>query len=369
MIDLSQHGYSHEQVLRLLSSPDGVRSISYHMEVLRHGVRVRMLDYTKCAYDCNYLSQVKYSATIYAKDDPMVNWRTDFFRPVMVLHAAGRDFTYPFAPVKCSTVSNEVRSGVSGKRLEAYDESVILQDNSLGDTLLIPAGTLYVAAVESLIARTGLINTNIIPSNKAVSSNREDWEVDAFILTVANELLGEINYRSLEMGRDGVLTAYPYREPTVADAQIHYKADGESVILNDKDIEQDSYRRPNRFIGYAFNADMESPLRYEFVNDSPASPTSSINNGGYVITATRQYDSVADYDALVGNVQRWASEIEQSYEYVTMTTAIMPHHEVHEVIIVNAQGANNLHTEMGWSFDDFGRGGRMTHELRRVVYG
>lgn len=369
MIDLSLHGYTHQQVLTMLSSPDGVCNVSYYIDVLRQGVRMRRLDYIKCTYDCNYFSEVKYSATIYAKDDPMINWRTDFFQPVMVLHAMGRDFEYRLTPLKCITPADEIRGGVAGKRLEAYDESVILQDNSLGDPLIIPAGTLYVAAVESIIARTGLINTNIAPSSKVITSNREDWTIDAFILTVANDLLGEINYRSLEMGRDGILTAYPYREPTVTDAQIRYKADGQSVILNDKDIEQDSYRRPNRFIGHVFNSDMDAPMRYEFMNDSPASPTSPINNGGYTITAAKQYDSVADYETLVGNVQRWANEVEQSYEYVTMTTAIMPHHEVREILMIDAQGANNIYTETGWSFDNFGSGGHMTHELRRIIYG
>lgn len=368
MINLAQHGYTHRQVLDLLTAPDGVRNVSYRIDVLRQGVKVRSLDYTKCTYDCNYLSDVKYSATLYAKDDPMVNWRTDFVRPAMILHANGMDFEYTFPPLKCITPADEIRGGVASKRVEAFDESIILQENSLGDELVIPAGTLYVAAVEEIIGRTGLVNINIAPSNKTVTNQREDWTIDAHILTISNELLAEINYRSLEMGRDGILTAYPYIEPSIADALIHYRADGKSVVVNEKQIEQDSYRRPNRFIGYVYNADMDEPMRYSFLNDSPSSPTSTINNGGYIITAIREYNSVADYDTLVGNVQRWASETDQSYEYTTMTTAIMPHHEVREILTVEAQGLSGVYTETAWSFDNFGSEGKMTHELRRITY-
>lgn len=368
MIDLSQHGHTHQQVLGLFAAPWGVDSVSYQIDVLRRGVKVRTLEHTKCTYDCDFLSEVKYSATIYAKDDPMVNWRTDFFRPSMTLHANGLDFVYSFTPVKCSTPADEIRAGVASKRLEAYDESVILQESSLGDELAIPAGTLYVAAVEGLIERTGIENINIIPSSAAISSLREDWTIDAAIMTVSNELLEEINYRSLEMGRDGILTSYRNEIPTAADAKIHYRADNTSVILQDKDTERDSYRRPNRLIGHVFNADMESPMRYEFVNDDPASPTSPTNNGGYVITQTREYNSVADYETLVANVQMWASEIEESYEYAALTTAILPHHEVREVLTVESQGVSGIYTETGWGFDNFGAGGKMTHNLRRLTY-
>lgn len=369
MINLAQNGYTHNQVLALLSALDGVRNITYRVDVVRQGVRVKSLDYTKFPYGCNYNSQIKYTGILSARDDPTINWNIDFFRPIMTLHANGLNFEYLFPPLKGITVSNEIRQGVASKRIECYDESVMMQENSLGDPLVIPIGTSYTGAVESIISRTGFTNINIEPSDKVVTSNREDWTIDASILTVANELLGEINYRSLEIGRDGILTAYQYREPTISDAQIHYKADDNSVILNDKQIEYDGYRKPNRFIGSVFNADMTAPMRYEFLNDSPASPTSPVNNGGYIITATRQYDNVASFDTLVGNVQRWANETEQSYEYVNMTTAIMPHHEVREIMTVSAQGINDVYTETAWGFDNFGFGGKMSHELRRIVYG
>lgn len=369
MINLAQNGYTHDQALALLSAPDGIRKVTYKIDVVRQNVRIKSLDYTGLSYNCNYNSQIKYTGILTAKDDPMINWRTDFFRPVFTLHAKGLDFIYTLPPLKGVTVSDEIRQGVSSKRIEAYDESVMLQENSLGDPLVIPIGTAYTSAIESIIARTGFVNLNIEPSNKTIATQREDWTIDASILTVANTLLGEMNYRSLEMGRDGILSAYQYREPSIADAQIHYKADNKSVILNDKQIERDGYNKPNRFIGYVFNPDMSEPMRYEFVNESPASPTSPVNNGRYIITATRQYDNVADYETLVGNVQRWASETEQSYEYVKMTTAIMPHHEVREILTASAQGVNDVYTETAWGFDNFGFGGKMSHELRRIVYG
>lgn len=366
MINLAQQGYTHDQIIRMLHFPDGVDRSRYKLEILRQNVVIGLADYTECSFECNYFNQVKFAGSARIKDDPRINWNIDFLRPVKMWDLPDATLEFPFVPLKPMTVSDEIQDNVIFKNIEMYDESIVLQGNSLGETVLFPAGTSYLAAVEELLFKANFMNVSIHPSNKTLKTDRI-FEPGEELLTIANTLLGEINYRSLEMGRDGILTSFEYVLPSIEQAQIHYRADNKSVMEPEKSLERDSFKQPNRFIGFMANPDIEIPLRYEFVNTSPASPTSTVNQR-YIITAPpRQYDNVADYDTLVSLVQRWATETEQSYEHIKMTTSIMPHHKVREVITVDAFGVNGVFTETGWRITNFSHDGKMEHDLRAIV--
>jgi len=368
MINLSQQGYSHEQIISMLHRADGFDYAEYKLQVIRDNAWVIDAKFTSANLECSYFSQVKYSSSLTIKDDPRINWKTDYIKPIMTWPIPGGHLEFSFIPLKPMTVLDSIKRTDIYKEVEAYDESIILQGNTIGDEIVFPAGTLYVSAIEQLLLIANFKNVNIAYSDKKIATDRQ-FEPQDEILTTANLLLSEMNYRSLEMGIDGVLTSYKYELPTIEQARIHYKAGEKSIIMPEKSISRDSYKRPNRFIGYLTNPEFEEPLRYEFVNDNPASPTSTINQG-YVITAPpRQFNNIADYDSLVDNVHQWANEEGQIYEYTKLLTAVMPHHEVREVITVDSFGANGVYTETGWKIKNFKRGGIMEHELRVINYG
>lgn len=364
MIDLSQQGYSHKEIIKLLSYPTGNREVQYHIDVLRQGVAVAKLEHDQCSYSCDSTASTKHFARINVRDNPLVEWETDLLRPVMTLFADGRAFTFPFVPLLPVTVLDTLRQGVAGKEIEAFDECITLENNSVGEVIFLPRGTLYTVAIESLLARAGITQSNIVPSSKALQTDREDWSEDTDIITIVNQLLEEMGYTSLEVDIDGLLTAKPYQPPTIQTASIHYDAGAFSVILPEYSTENDSYKRPNRFIGVVSNPDAE-PMRYEFVNASPSSPISTANTGR-VITSYKTYDNIADYDSLVSNVQKWASETTAGYTRFELPTAVMPHHGVRDTLTVSSPGGSGVYSEVGWEISDLKSDGVMTHTLEAI---
>lgn len=366
MIDLAVHGLTHEKVLALLQSEWGIRNAKYRIDVLENGGKSAELDYTACNLECDGLGEVKYFASITAIGNDY-DYRKVLLQPVMYFEYQGSLFEFPFVPLKPVTVTETVNEGVVTQEIEAYDETVNIQENSIGKVLYYPQGTVYTAAIEDLLYSAGYTNINIEPSGLAMRENREDWEDSDHILTIVNQLLEEIAYNSLSADREGILFAKKHVEPSATTARIHYAAGNNSVIGLEKRLENDGWRRPNRFVGTVFTSDMDEPWRYEYINTDPAYPA-SVPNLGYTISQVQSFDNVADYSTLQDNVLRWSRETAASYEYVTLRTAIMPHHEAMEAITLDAEAAEGLYEETGWRIDSFAPGGWMEHSLRRVVY-
>lgn len=74
MVNLAQQGYSHEQIINRLLSPDGTNRSRYRLDVLRNGaVVVKDIPYLSCSIEYNYYNEVKYSASMVVWDNPMVD--------------------------------------------------------------------------------------------------------------------------------------------------------------------------------------------------------------------------------------------------------------------------------------------------------
>ena len=366
MINLSQGAFTHDQIINLLSFPHGAREVQYRIDVLRRGAVVATADHHQCTYECDSTRNAAYRASMVVNDNPMVDWTTDLLQPVMLFAARNplANFEFRLCPLRPVTVNYTVRNGVAARNVEAYDDLIWLEGNSIGEVLYIPRGTLYTAAINSLLERGGFGAANILPSPATIQTDREDWSEDTDIITIANQLLEEMGYNKLTMGFDGIPTAAPYEPPGILNARVQYTDSKASILLPELSVEADTYKKTNRFIGVVANPDME-PLRYVFVNDDPASPTSTINTGR-TVTEYRTYDNVADFDALVTNVQRWAAETARSYERVNVQTAIMPHHEVRETVILDTADFAGICAETSWSISDWSASGIMTHTLEVI---
>lgn len=366
MIDLSQHGYSHDKVLDTLQSAWGLKNTQYRVDVLQGGTVLGTLDYQSCSLECNGQGEVKYYSRITC-DKIELDFRSVMLQPVMYYERNGKTFEFPFPPLIPITVKEKISAGASLLDIEAYDETIKIQENSVGEVVHFPRGTVYTAAVDQLLRAAGFTKINLESSGLSMESEREDWEESDYILTIVNQLLEEIGYMSLAVDRDGVLYSRKYQEPNASLAKIHYAAGKDSVIGFSKQIENDGYKLPNRFIGTVYTSDMQEPWRYERTVTDPSYP-SSYTNLGYLITEVTKYDNIASYEVLRDNVHRRALEAMASYEYATLQTAIMPHHDVWEVMTVESEGVNGLYEEPSWNIDNFGPGGWMAHRLRKVVY-
>lgn len=355
MINLAREGFSHEQVLRALQFSGGRRQVGYALLLLRGETAVKALELSDFRLCCNALADIKYTGRFIIREDPEIRWRSDRLQLQMLLQLGGQELCFPFPRLRASHIT-----GSGQLTVDACDETAILTQSSLGERLLIPAGTRYTDFLSGLLEGAGFSYVLISPSEAAFAADREDWEPETKLSALCGQLLSEIGYRSLEATQLGGVRAMPYEPPSPKRAKIHYRAGKDSILYPGARRRLQNDCCPNRFVGYVSNPERPA-MRYEYRNNNPASPTSPHNNGGYPITAARRFDNAADEKSLEKNVRRWALETEALYEYLELQTAPMPHHEVLEVLSVDCREASGVYTEVGWVLERE----RMTHRLRK----
>lgn len=253
--------------------------------------------------------------------------------------------------------------------VEAYDLSVILQEDAITDRLFFPAGTLYTAAVESVLVSAGVDRANIIKSNSALNTARE-WAAGTAKLSIVNELLAEINYDSLSVSPDGIFEAKPYTAPTAENVSISYAADELSVLRAESATDLDAFSAPNVFVGIVSNpdyigeSDLPDSFSFTYTNNNPASPLSTVNRGRSIVEVLRPND-IASQEDLEDFVRRRAFAAEQVYETSAISTALMPIHKGGEVLAIQHQSVSGIFEETAWEMA-MEAGGQMTHTVRRV---
>lgn len=364
MFDLSQNGLSHNQVVDLLQR-GSVDKREFKVEIIRQNAHLKWLEYTEFSINCDAETSVKYAGKARIKQDNEIDWRKDYMRLVMFYPSPYGELEFSFVPLRAVTQSDNIEDGVTISEIELYDETIMLKDNSLINTITFEAGTPYISVISKLITEVGITNLFIEPTEKVLNTDRT-FEMGEERLEIVNQLLQEINYTQLEVNLLGALTSKPYIEPSKRPIEISYIANENSIIVPQKNIVRDQFKKYNLFVGYYTNPESKETWRYEFSNNSAADPTSIPNLGYIVASAPQNFENVPDEETLGDLVRRWAAETSESYETATLTTAIMPHHGVNDTISISSYGLNNRWVESGWSIDAVG--GDMTHELRSVSF-
>jgi len=128
----------------------------------------------------------------------------------------------------------------------------------------------------------------------------------------------------------------------------------------------DLFSVPNQWTVVASNADTV-PLTSTYTNSNVNSPTSTVNRGR-TISAYITIDTIADQASLDAYVQTLAFQASQVFGYIKMSTALMPMHSYNDVLQINYSSLNisDKYSETGWSMD-LAIGGKMTHDVRKVV--
>lgn len=366
MINLAQNGLTHNEVLHLFSVHRARQNITYSIQIWRNGGLFATTKPIRCSIECNYYNQVKLSSAMTIEDIEGVNFRLDRFQPVMILNDKGIDYVFRFYQFKVKTAKKTINEYGTTWDLQLFDESCVLQDNSIGDRLAIKAGEKYMEVIINLLNKSGFNLIDIENTDKKFRYDRDEWEENENILTVVNQLLGEMNYRSLEPTIDGNLTSYKYQVPSLDQVEINYRSNSASVIFPGKVVEYDDFKKYNRFIGYVSNPNIPQFYRFEYTNTDPGNPISAPNQG-YIITAPpRNFETISNQIELTAAVLKWADEVNDTYEKKEIETLIMPHHGIREIIAVDCKGVSGVFVETAWSIDDFSHSGKMNHSLREV---
>lgn len=368
MTDLSQHNFTHDQIVKILENREGIDRTQFKVMLIRNGFAYRELDTQSFLIDCDNGNSVKYSGSFYFRTNPMINWNTDRIQPFMILPYRDVLFSWPLCPpLDGKKRSESIEPGISVTAVDCYDELSYLKNNSLDETEYFEKNVGYMELLEWLLKKANYTEYNIVPTDKGIQSGRE-FEQGEKLLEIMNTLLEEIGYASAYPDKNGTLISKPYESIYAIDPQIHYRHIYPSITKA-----FDTRDRPNRFIGYVQNPEIYEPMRYEYINESKTSPLSTANLG-YVVTADpRQYNNVADFDTLQSLVLKWAEEETIGYEQITFQTKVMPHHEVDELIALRSELVTGIFLETKWrvsvSLDSDGNEESYMDHTVRGLYG
>jgi hypothetical protein len=257
-------------------------------------------------------------------------------------------------------------AGVVTRDVEAYDQTIVLQDDTVPDRYFVGASYPYTDAINELLGNTAGIASFSISASTTVTPAALEWEPGTSKYRIVADLLSAINFGSLWFDGDGVARAEPYRSPVDRDAEFEYRTDDVSVILPDAENSLDLYAVPNRWVLIVSNSD-QPPLRAEIMNTDPSSPT-SVPNRGRIITRVITDAEAPNQAVLNAKAERFRDEDGQYYETISFKTALMPYHgnaDVFDFEYHRFVGYGRF-LETKWEMD-LVQGAEMSHEARRTV--
>ena len=300
-----------------------------------------------------------------------IEWLTDRIQPfIMFKMPDGGWIEYPMGIFLISAPEKVEEGEQIYRNVEAYDGTIILEQDRFTERYSIKAGTKYVSAVIDILKTAGIKKYNIEDSDKTLANDLEFEPGTAKIIAI-NELLEAINFTPLWVDEWGYFTSRGYIAPSRKGNDYQYLDDEISVIEQGMTEELDLFSVPNKWLVTYENVDGEDNekifLQSVYENNSEESPTSTVNLGR-VIVDYRQINEIADQEALDEYTQRIAFEASQIYEKIKFTTAIMPFHSYMDIIYIRnkALGLDGQYSETSWRIP-LEVGGRMEHEGRKVV--
>jgi hypothetical protein len=213
------------------------------------------------------------SLTWKGKEEP--DWISMRVRPVY--HARRIDGTiieWPYGVYIPSTPVPTWNGLYLSADVELYDKTLVLKEDAVDATFVLPAGTVVTTAIRDIILGTGETKQSIVDST-ATLVNAMTWPTGTPKLTIVNELLDTINYFSLFCDDAGWYRAEPY-VPTEGRGVMWDFHDGEgSLVRPNWKHTKDYFGKPNKVIltsqgsgdvpamtATATNTDVTDPLGY-----------------------------------------------------------------------------------------------------------
>lgn len=271
---------------------------------------------------------------------------------------------WPLGVFLLSSPSRSIDDGNTITRdVDAYDKLLIFSDDKVTDRYSLAAGTVVTDQVRTIL--TGSTTASVVNSAATLPTARE-WEPGTSKLTIVNDLLSSINYRSLSFDENGKAIVQPYQTPAERASEFTFADDDESVTLPEIDQTLDLFAVPNRWVLVVSDPD-RTTLSSTFTNDDPTSLTSTVSRGR-VIVDFRTEQSAVDQTSLDGLAQRLAFEASQVYEEIAFSTGIFPPMSFDDVYTLSLTRLAISDKYSGHTWDlTLSAGAPMRHTARRVV--
>ncbi|MGP1411480.1 MAG: hypothetical protein ACTTKD_06565 [Peptoanaerobacter stomatis] len=334
--------------------------------MIKHDFKFEILDedlkYIKtiypdnCSIDYDSMSTLKLSINATIRDD---NYNYNDKN----LAIKSNDETVATALISTSAIDKHYKK----RTLTCYDRCIILSQDKLTDSIVIPAFTNIVKYISDMLKEYDNA-FSLIESN---ATNKADifFKVGTSKIEVINYLLNLINYSSLLTDKHGVFYAQKYVLPSERDSEITYTDDiNTSIIYRDVRQEQDLFNVPNVFVRVTNNTAIDPPLKAVYENDNPDSVASTASRGRRIVDF-KEVNNVTDSETLFAITKKEAYQASDIYENIDIETSINTKHWYLNCITLNIQtyNINDKYIETSWSIDNLKAGGKMKHKMRRVI--
>lgn len=290
-----------------------------------------------------------------------VNFLTDRLHVTIDLNGT----VYPLGIFCVTTETPRRTDGLALTDIEAYSLLYVLKQCKIESRLFYPKGTAYTAIVQELLADAGFTNYAVDSSDLTLSTDREDWEIGTEYLSIINGLLREINYNDLWVTVSGQIRAAKYTAPSLENITHTYTAGRDSILRDTYTVTGDYYGKANVFIVICDHPELDETLRAESVNDSAASPYSTVNLGRRVPVI-----EYVDNTPSQAELQRYADNLKakshQTNEVIEFVTAIVPTHSAYDTVLVDVGGVTGVYRETGYEIT-LGASGEMKHTGARII--
>ena len=340
------------------------RTVETKVRVLRNGAQYSELQFapkTAPRIRCRDSAEIKMSMTGEFVPNSKMDWLSDELQAVLIIDGV----EHPVGTFLPASVEEKERNGNVTLSVEAYDRCWRVKTAVGSGVLQIAGNQTYIAAITSLLAGCGIVTIMATSSVASLPSARA-WTPGTSVLTAVNEILAEINYKSLWFTAEGVAVLEPYAEPSAEN--IRHTLDGDdvrSLLLPEISRKTDIFDAPNTFVVICSNPDKSAPMTATAVNNSPGSPFSVIRRGR-AISKVVQVKNISSQAALQEYADRLCNESMLRGETFKASTALLPGYGVDDVVALHYGEIAALCVDKEWSMD-LRTGGTMTHTLEKVV--
>lgn len=244
--------------------------------------------------------------------------------------------------------------------INAYDLTYLVKRSKIEGRLHLAKGSNYITAIRAQLVECGISDMLLTDTAAVLAEDREDWEPGTDRLTIINELLSEINYRSLYADLNGNICAVPVSTVSAEHITKQYRSGQYSVIYPEQQTQIDYFDKPNVFIRIVDNADKSSPMTAIAENNDPQSPF-SIGAVGQRIADVQKVNNIASQSELQTLVNNLKADSLLASNITTFSTLAAPH-SVYEVVALDKA----IYFETEWSIE-LASPLKMTHKGKEVM--
>lgn len=291
-----------------------------------------------------------------------VNFLTDR----LAVYEAIDGVEYPLGVYVITTPTVEKNGSLRQYQLTGYDLTYLAQLSKVEERPYYAKGTPYTTVIRNLLVESGIVDIELEANDATLLTDRQDWEPGTDRMTIVNDLLSEINYRTVYMDLDGIVRAKPWTPPTLGNVRHSYLTNDASILLPGATLGRDTFSLANVFIREVDNPDLGETLRAVAENTDAASPI-SIQNRNMRVVDYEKIDNVASQAELQSMVDNLRLKSYYSTETVSFETGPAPTHGAWDVVRLQHGADTGIFEETAWNLT-LGYAGTMTHEGRRATW-